>query len=75
MRKQVDPEMCTAAWAKMYEMLHHFDLVPSDNPDVRSMHVCEVRVPAFHRVGICTVLLILYPLAPTTNLFPQSWLI
>ena len=32
LRDDIAPEMCTVAWAKMYEMLVTQDLLPEDNP-------------------------------------------
>eukprot|EP00047_Mylnosiga_fluctuans_P021933 m.111139 g.111139 ORF g.111139 m.111139 type:complete len:967 (+) comp9081_c0_seq2:644-3544(+) len=36
---KIGPELCTGAWAKMYEILDGFRLLPG--PRVRSVHVCE----------------------------------
>jgi cap2 methyltransferase len=43
LRKDMDPEMCTKAFAKMYEMLCAYDLVaPSrDTPKYHTLHLCE----------------------------------
>ena len=51
LRQHIDPEMCTGAWAKMYEILDGFQLFgdPTHQDAGReftTLHVCEVRSPA-----------------------------
>eukprot|EP00742_Colponemidia_sp_Colp-10_P005154 GILJ01005504.1.p1 GENE.GILJ01005504.1~~GILJ01005504.1.p1 ORF type:complete len:917 (-),score=93.02 GILJ01005504.1:89-2839(-) len=44
LRYQIDAEMCTVAWAKFYEMVETYDLVPPSAIDARrlnSVHLCE----------------------------------
>eukprot|EP00291_Cryptomonas_curvata_P026180 CAMPEP_0172175082 /NCGR_PEP_ID=MMETSP1050-20130122/14022_1 /TAXON_ID=233186 /ORGANISM="Cryptomonas curvata, Strain CCAP979/52" /LENGTH=923 /DNA_ID=CAMNT_0012847129 /DNA_START=140 /DNA_END=2907 /DNA_ORIENTATION=- len=42
LRKEHDPEMCTKAFAKMYEMLAAYDLVaPNGSDRFSSLHLCE----------------------------------
>jgi hypothetical protein len=45
-RREIDTEMCTIAWLKMYEMLDAYRLAPSKDtedtePNFKSVHVCE----------------------------------
>lgn len=40
LKRQFSPELCTVAWAKMYEILYRFRLLEQRGP-VRSAHVCE----------------------------------
>ncbi len=43
-RKKVEPEMCTIAFAKMYEMLEAYQLVryyPDHGNKFNSLHLCE----------------------------------
>ena len=44
LRDNVRVEMCTQAWAKFYEVLNSFDLIPKEALDAktfRSLHLCE----------------------------------
>lgn len=47
LRTEIGAEMPTKAWAKMYEMLHVYDLIDdlisssSDNTELNSLHLCE----------------------------------
>jgi cap2 methyltransferase len=43
LRKRVDPEMCTIAWAKMYECIDSYRLIAlSDSArQFNSVHICE----------------------------------
>jgi cap2 methyltransferase len=40
LKRQFSPELCTVAWAKMYESLYRFRLLEQHGP-VRSAHICE----------------------------------
>lgn len=42
LKKRFDPEMCTVAFCKMYEMLEHFDLIDRSLSHIKSVHICEV---------------------------------
>lgn len=54
LRQFVSPEMCTGAWAKMYEILDGFQLFgdPSVHRDgmneFSSFHVCEVNIRVYN---------------------------
>jgi len=44
-RRNIQPEVCTIAWCKLYELLHGYDLLPwrdntQDRP-VSTIHLCE----------------------------------
>eukprot|EP00045_Choanoeca_perplexa_P012635 m.138820 g.138820 ORF g.138820 m.138820 type:complete len:1153 (+) comp16081_c0_seq1:65-3523(+) len=41
LRAKIDPELCTNAWAKMTELLVHFELLKDVGPKVRTVHTCE----------------------------------
>ena len=41
LRERVDAEMCTTAWAKMFELLAHYSLLPTGHKVVHTTHVCE----------------------------------
>ena len=42
LRQKVQAEMCTQAWAKFYEILGTFDVVPGvANEEIFSVHLCE----------------------------------
>lgn len=42
LREKCRTEICTTAWAKMYEMLAHYQLLPAQgNEQLHTVHVCE----------------------------------
>lgn len=41
LRNEVRPELCTGAWAKMYQMLHQYKLAAAVGTNVATAHVCE----------------------------------
>jgi hypothetical protein len=40
-KRQFSPELCTVAWAKMYEILHRYQLLLRQSGPIRTAHVCE----------------------------------